>query len=94
MSLYKYSDYMDSDYTPGELARRSVSQYNLTPMKEQELIAKMRYNNKIRPEPVDPFKTKDFEEFMLLSRNPGAFFQSKIDLPEDFVRFSNFAGNF
>ena len=94
MSLYKYADYMDSDYTPGELARRSVSQYGLSPMKTQEMIAKMRYDNKIKPEPVDPFATKDFEEFMMLSTNPGAFFQSKIDLPKDFVRFSNFAGRF
>lgn len=92
MSLRSYADYLDGDYTPGQLARMSVAGYGLTPMKEQEAIAKLRYDKDLQYEDVDPIKTDRFEEFLMMSKNPEQFMMSKINLPSSFVALQNFAG--
>lgn len=90
MGLRSYSDYLDYDYTPGELARMSVSQYNFTPMKEQETIAKLRWDSAFTPEAVNPLKTDAFEQFMLMSKSPEAFMSSKMtNLPDRFLAMQN-----
>ena len=90
MGLRSYADYLDHDYTPGELARMSVSSYDLSPMKEQEAIAKLRWNTSFTPEATNPLKTDAFEQFMLMQKSPDAFISSKLtNLPDNFLAMQN-----
>ena len=90
MGLRSYADYLDYDYTPGELARMSVSQHGLTPMKEQEALAKLRWDLSLTPEAVNPMKPDSFEQFMLLQKSPDAFISSKMtNLPDNFLAMQN-----
>jgi hypothetical protein len=92
MSLRSYVEYGDQGYTPGELARMSVKGYDFDPMKEQEAIAKLRYEKDFKVEDVNPMKTDHFEKFLMLTKNPEQFTMANLDLPDRFVAFQNFAG--
>ena len=91
MGLRSYSDYLDQDFTPGEINRASVSVYDLDPMKEAEYIAKLRWD--FAPK-IDSrgMATDAFQEFMKLRANPDAFLTGKMKLPDQFVAMQQLAG--
>ena len=91
MGLRSYSDYLDQDFTPGEINRASVSVYDLDPMKEAEYIAKLRCD--FAPK-IDSrgMATDAFKELMKLRAIPDACLTGKMKLPDQFVAMQQLAG--
>ena len=74
-----FFDYMESGYTPGEVYR-----YTRGSMAQDPILAGKYMEAKLYK--FQPAEKKDsFSDFMAMARNPDALFQSKLQMPTNFV---------
>jgi len=91
MGLRSYADYLDQDFTPGEINRASVSVYDLDPMKEAEYIASQRWD--FRPKiNTSALATDSFQRFMALQADPNSLVKDTMKLPAGFLAMQQMAG--
>lgn len=72
--MYSYSDYLDTDYLPGDIYRASVST-----IKDPALAGKYIENKRWKFKPDD--EGTAFQDFLALSRNPDVLMQGFMQMP-------------
>jgi|31_taG_2_1085359.scaffolds.fasta_scaffold31319_2 hypothetical protein len=73
--MASYSDYLDTDYLPGDIYRASASQYHKDPVLAGKYIENKRW--KFKPDD----EGTAFQDFLALSRNPDLLMQGFMQMP-------------
>lgn len=75
--MARFSEYVDSDYLPGEIRSSGLSDYQLTPQEKTEYMTKKLF--KFQP---NKDVTGDlFQRFLALQSNPDALFTGTARMP-------------
>ena len=82
--MARFSDYVDTDYLPGDVYSAGFSEYRKQPMDVASYIADKKFAFKPDADGGDRF-----QQFLALQANPQAFFMGKIKLPDTFETMLN-----
>jgi hypothetical protein len=75
--MARFSEYVDSNYLPGEIRSAGLSDYRLSPQAKTEYMAKKLF--KFQP---DQNKTGElFQRFLALQKDPEVLFKASTPMP-------------
>lgn len=88
--MARFSEYVDSDYLPGEIRSAGLSDYQLFPQDKTEYIAKKLF--KFQP---NKDATGDlFQRFLALQKDPEVLFKASTPMPNTpFGNLSQYMGS-
>ena len=85
--MARFSDYLDSDYLPGEIRRSTYETAATNPLVTTQYEANKKWT--FRPE--SSTKRVSFQDFLNWQNNPDAALSSQVKLPSKFLTFMQMA---
>ena len=90
--MARFSEYVDSDYLPGQLRSAGLDDYQLFPGERAAYMAKKLW--KFQPEAEGEKRSELFQRFLALQDNPEALTKAAIQLPNTpFGNLASFSGS-
>jgi hypothetical protein len=81
--MARFSDYIDTEYLPGEIRQSTYGAAALNPL----AITKYEANKRWKFEPGSADRGTSFQDFLNWQNNPQEAMLSKVKLPSDFLAF-------